>query len=109
MDGGKEIATWQGTNPCYNKLTVKKSIRMKNAKISKNKLGMIVGAIASLIFLIGVPLRQIQGSLNFLSGLHGTTSAPTGLDLKGTIIGLLFVFVVYFFVGWVAGFIYERV
>lgn len=77
--------------------------------IKKKKLGIIIGGIATIIFLLGVPLRQIQGPLNFLSGLHGTSSSPIGIDLKGTIIGTIFVFIVYFFVGWVAVYIYERV
>lgn len=81
---------------------------MPNKRISKNKLSLIVGGIASLIFLVGVPLRQAQMPLNFLSGLHGTTSVSIGINLRGTFIGALLVFITYYIVGWIAVFIYGR-
>lgn len=78
-------------------------------RLNKVKLGLITGVIAVIIFLVGVPLRQIHGSLNFLSGLHGNTSQATGLTIVGTIIGALLAFVVYFCVGWIVGYIYEKI
>ncbi len=78
-------------------------------KINKPKLGLITGCIADFIFIIGVPLRQMNGPLNFLSNLHGNTSQAVGLNFTGTIMGALLAFIVYFVVGWLAGYIYEKV
>jgi hypothetical protein len=80
----------------------------KNLKIKKWKLGIITGLIADTIFLVGVPLRQMTSPLKFFSGLHGNTAQAAGLTVTGTIIGALLAFGIYFIVGCLSGYIYER-
>ncbi len=77
-------------------------------KLKKWKLGLITATITDVIFIIGVPLRQMENPLKFFSGLHGNTAQAVGISWSGTIIGALLAFAVYFVVGYLAAYTYEK-